>query len=149
MRLAAALLVLFALPVFADSRQRPNESDTGKLAGTWEGYVVDGRGENPNRGPVHLRLVISGNRMSAYDLSGPDTNKPLGSGIYRVGARSPLPELDATGIVLPGKRERTFIGVYELDGDTLRWCVDNRGKERPSEFRTAAGKYLLVLKRKG
>ena len=56
--------------------------------------------------------------------------------------------INATGVVLPGKRERTFLGIYSLEGDTLKWCVDNRQKERPTEFRSAGGKYLLVLKRK-
>lgn len=148
MRLVAALLIALGLPALADAtRQRPAESNISRLAGTWEGFVVDGRGENPNRGPVHLRLVIEGNRMAAFDLSEPNRNQSLGSGTYRVGSSSGLPELDATGIVLPGKRARSFIGIYELDGDTLKWCVDNRGKERPSEFRTAGGKYLLILKR--
>lgn len=147
MRLATALLIVLGLPPLAGAPQRPADAGPAKLAGTWEGYVVDGRGENPNRGPVHLRLVISGNQMSAYDLSGPDKGTPLGTGTYRVGSSSPLAELDATGVVLPGKRARTFIGVYEVDGDTLKWCVDNRGKQRPTEFRTAGGKYLLILKR--
>jgi uncharacterized protein (TIGR03067 family) len=72
----------------------------------------------------------------------------MGSGVYSIDPTKPLKEIDATGIVLPGKRERTYLGIYELSGDTLKWCVDNRQTERPTEFRTSRGNYLLILKRK-
>jgi uncharacterized protein (TIGR03067 family) len=41
------------------------------------------------------------------------------------------------------------LGIYELDGDTLKECFDPDGKERPTEFKTAAGSgtVLRVLKR--
>jgi uncharacterized protein (TIGR03067 family) len=57
-------------------------------------------------------------------------------------------ELDATGVVLPGKQEKTYQGIYDLSGDKLKWCVSPRKGERPAEFQTAKGSYLLVLKRK-
>lgn len=48
---------------------------------------------------------------------------------------------------------KTFIhkGIYEWDGETLRFCFDNTGTVRPKEFNSPAGKdniYLSVLKRK-
>jgi uncharacterized protein (TIGR03067 family) len=122
------------------------EAEMKKLAGTWEGYAVENRGERPDRGPVHLRLIFQGAKISAVDLGSPD-NKDMGSGAFKLDPDKGIKEIDAIGIVLPGKRERTFLGIYELDGDTLKWCVDNRSKERPTEFRTISGKYLLILKR--
>src|SRR5215212_9230936 len=43
----------------------------------------------------------------------------------------------------------TMLGIYELDGDTLKACFDTAGKKRPTEFKTAAGSghMLLVMKR--
>ena len=67
---------------------------------------------------------------------------------FKLDPTQKLKEMDATGGVLPAKKDRTFLGIYELDGDTLKWCVDNRRKERPTEFRTANGAYLLILKRR-
>jgi uncharacterized protein (TIGR03067 family) len=117
-----------------------------KLAGTWEGYVVEGEGENPDRGPVHLRVTITDSKIEAVDLD--QGEKEMGSGTFQIDPTKMTREIDATGVILPGKRERTFQGIYALDGDTLKWCVDNRSQDRPSEFRTEKGKYLLILKRK-
>jgi uncharacterized protein (TIGR03067 family) len=147
MRIALPLVILFAAATSADE---PPSMDAAAVAiksleGTWEGYAVEGRGERPDRGPVHLRLTFAGDEISAVDLDG-DT-RDLGKGKCKIDPSQPIHQLDATGILLPGKRERTFLGIYELDRDTLKWCVDNRQKERPTEFRTAGGKFLLVLKR--
>lgn len=146
-----SVLLLIVTLAWANEPKSPKEdpmaAEKKKLEGTWEGYAVDGRGEKPNQGPVHFRVIIKDNKISAVDLGSPDKNKDMGSGSYTLDPSKTLKEIDATGIVLPGKRERTFLGIYELDGDTLKWCVDHRAKERPTEFRTASGKYLLILKR--
>jgi uncharacterized protein (TIGR03067 family) len=41
-------------------------------------------------------------------------------------------------------------GIYELNGDDLKICLDLAGKTRPTQFKTTAGDQclLLVLKRK-
>ena len=130
-----------AEPAGADAVQ----AELKKLAGTWEGYVVEGEGEHPDRGPVHLRLTITERKIAAVDLG--QGGKEMGSGTIKIDPNKETREIDATGVILPGKRARTFLGVYALDGDTLKWCVDNRSKDRPGEFRTEKGNYLLILKR--
>lgn len=35
-------------------------------------------------------------------------------------------------------------GIYEIDGDTLRVCFDEAGKQRPTEFKSAAGSETFV-----
>lgn len=44
------------------------------------------------------------------------------------------------------KRKEIWLGIKQLDGDTLRWCVDK--KTRPTEFEAKQGAFLLILKRK-
>jgi uncharacterized protein (TIGR03067 family) len=147
MRNALAACALLCPVAWADAPDKDAvKAELKKLEGVWEGYAVDGKGETPDRGPVHLRLTITDTKISAVDLG--NANKDMGTGTYTIDPARPVKEIDATGVVLPGKRERTYPGIYELDGDTLKWCVDNRAKERPTEFRTANGKYLLILKRK-
>jgi uncharacterized protein (TIGR03067 family) len=45
---------------------------------------------------------------------------------------------------------KTQLGIYELDGDTVKFCFAAPGKERPTEFTAAEGSHrtLSVWKRK-
>lgn len=61
--------------------------------------------------------------------------------------------MDITGTEGPNKG-RTFLAIYELDGETLKICYDLGGKDRPTEFRTRPGslQFLAVyhrMKREG
>lgn len=44
----------------------------------------------------------------------------------------------------------TWPGIYEINGDDMKICLDLEGKARPTEFKTKPGskQLLLVLKRK-
>jgi hypothetical protein len=37
-----------------------------------------------------------------------------------------------------------MLGIYEIDGDTLRVCFDPEGKKRPTEFKSASGSQTFV-----
>lgn len=132
-----------------------NRSDTPaagnvqqRLAGAWRGWVVDGRGDNPNGGQMEMELRIEGNRMSAREVGtnrspqGPD----LGNGTFTVSGSGNSGSLDAVGTG-GAPNGRDFPGIFELDGDTLKWCVSNRGRNRPRNFETGAGKYYMILRR--
>jgi uncharacterized protein (TIGR03067 family) len=119
------------------------DRDRDQLVGTWQGFVVEGRGANPNDGPVKIEVVITRDRITARDLR---ADKSLGEGTYKLDSAKKLKEIDATGSV-SGRRSRTFLGIYEIEGDTLKWCADNVGKGRPAEFLSQRGQYLLILKR--
>ena len=41
-------------------------------------------------------------------------------------------------------RGKTFLAIYELNGDTLRVCYDLTGKVRPTEFKTRKGEPLFL-----
>jgi len=40
---------------------------------------------------------------------------------------------------------KTFLTIYELNGDTLRLCYDLSGKGRPTEFKTTPGSQLFLV----
>ena len=52
------------------------------LDGVWRGFVVEGKGEQPDRGSVHLELTIQGDRITARRLDG--GGSPLGQGTYKI-----------------------------------------------------------------
>ena len=69
----------------------------------------------------------------------------LGEGTFVVTAEGNSGPLDATGIGGPtaGREHR---GIFELEGDTLKWCVNNfRGRTRPQAFETVGSNYFMIL----
>ena len=40
-----------------------------------------------------------------------------------------------------------MLGIYELKGDTLKVCFDPKGKERPTDFTSKAGRMTAVVER--
>lgn len=142
-RVVGGLLGLAALVLPAGSHG-DDASDRQKLVGTWQGYLAEPRGDRP--GPVRFsEVVISAERIRARRLDGSD----MGEGTYQLGANGRARTLDANG--LSGEpRGKTFLGIYEIQGDTLRWCMANPGKPRPEEFmsRPGGGQFLMVLRRK-
>lgn len=47
----------------------------------------------------------------------------------------------------PDGKVMTFRGIYSLDGDTLKWCMNHDGADvcRPEEFRTKKGSPLRIF----
>lgn len=138
MTLHTFLLSVTAVCILAQSTQAADP-----LKGAWEGYVVEGKGEKPNTGIMHIRLEIDGTKMAGTDLR---AKKPLGEGTFKIDADGK--GLDATGTVMGAGKDRTYLGIYAVDGDTLRWCVSNfQVKTRPEVMESKKAQFLMVLKR--
>lgn len=114
-----------------------------QLLGTWEGAVVSDEETGARRATIR-ELTITLDKISATDGDG----RSLGEGSYKLAEEGGLLTIDATGIQGPAMNQ-TMLGIWKLEGDTLRWCSANGGKPRPTEFKTrSSGPYLMVLKRK-
>lgn len=116
------------------------------LAGVWRGWVVRGTGEDPNSGEMEIELTITDNRMVAKELGTQRAPGGLGAGTFTVMGATAGGMLDADGTEGP-QTGRHYQGIYELHGDTLRWCVSNRGRQRPTTMATDRGNYLMILHR--
>jgi hypothetical protein len=130
-------------PVGAKSSSGAKPAENLDLNGTWRGYVVEGKGQNPNRGSVHLELKIQGNRISAQRLDG--QGGFLGEGTYQITAER-FYMIDATEIRERGKG-RTYLGICRFAPDLMYWSVANPGNPRPVDFETKGRQFLLILKR--
>lgn len=119
-------------------------AERAKLAGVWRGFTVEGKGENPDRGPVKLELTITERTMRGIQIR--DSERiDHGQGEYTLDLAADPSRLDAATTVGRG-RKRAYLGIYKLEGDTLRWCVSPQ-KVRPQTFETRKGQFLLILKR--
>lgn len=134
-------LFAISIPLAA---QEAGQAAREKLVGVWNGYVVEGKGENPNKGPVKLELTISKDLIRAKQFKG-GKDFDLGEGTYEILLSKSPNHLDGNKKLGNGNRKQTWVGIYRLDGDTLKWCVGR--KERPLEFETKRGVFLLILKR--
>lgn len=114
-----------------------------KLAGFWKGFAVEGKGEKPDQGPVKLELTISEKTIKGIEKKG-EGQIDHGEGSYTFDLTGTPRVLDAAKTNERGRKEE-WVGIYELDGDTLKWCVGR--KTRPATFETFKGQFLLILKR--
>ncbi|OYW22191.1 MAG: hypothetical protein B7Z55_04905 [Planctomycetales bacterium 12-60-4] len=122
-------------------------ADAKGLDGVWRGWVVRGRGEDPNSGEMEVELTIRGNRIDGRELG---TNRApeggLGSGVFTLAGDGKSGTLDAEQTSGP-QTGRNYLGIYEIAGDTLRWCVTARNRERPASMATDRGTFLMILRR--
>ncbi|MFN4261033.1 MAG: TIGR03067 domain-containing protein [Gemmataceae bacterium] len=147
------LLLVFALmmgwaewskPLRVLGQQAP-AGDQAKLQGKWKGWVVNDKGENPEQGPVHLELTVQGDEIKAKQLN-PGADPNLGEGTFKLALMGDKRHIDAVRTSTPGKGQ-TYAGIYQIDGDTWKWCTGTPKRPRPEDFATRKGQFLLILKR--
>lgn len=85
-----------------------------------------------------MKLVIEGDKYTVTVLDSVD------KGTTKVDATAKPKTMDVTGTDGPNKG-KTFLAIFEDNGDTMRICYDLEGKTRPTEFKTTKEKpYFLV-----
>jgi hypothetical protein len=115
------------------------------LDGLWRGFVVEGKGENPDRGQTALELTIKGNQIMARRLDG--QGDALGGGYFKITPSAQVTAMDALEARNAG-RPKGYQGICDLSKpDTLKWCVATPGVRRPGNFETKGNQFLLILKR--
>ena len=144
----SAVLLATVLAMAATRPARPGDGKgqaaAPSLDGVWKGFVVEGKGEKADRGPVHLELTIKGDVITAKRFDGQDT-QDMGGGTYKITPGKTV-IMDATE-TKPNGKGRTYLGILSLEGDTLKWCVATPNNERPTEFESKKPQFLLILKR--
>jgi hypothetical protein len=130
------LLTILALGTVSATASQPNAKARQRLIGTWRGGLAD------ERQPA-MELVITAARISGKDLK---TGESLGEGQYSVDPVKGI--LDAHGVANP-VRGQSFLGIYSLQDDTLKWCSNNGSEKRPAKLvhNPGKGQFLLILKR--
>jgi uncharacterized protein (TIGR03067 family) len=117
----------------------PSKADCDKLQGTWltvtlvnDGKTVVDEKTPPKAGPT-TKLVYDANKWLIKV-----GDKTVASGVFKIDSTKKPKEidiLDDSGV----KNDKTKLGIFELDGDTYKFCLAPAGKPRPSEFTSKAG----------
>ncbi len=151
MKISRFLILTTGLLATADGRGKddPPNGDLAKLTGTWltVSLVNDGKtlvGENvpAKEGPT-TRLAYDRNKWMVKV-----GDKTVATGTIKIDSTKTPKEIDVmdeSGM----KNGKTQLGIYELDGDTYKYCLAPAGKRRPAEFtsKVGSGHSLGVSKR--
>jgi uncharacterized protein (TIGR03067 family) len=139
------VLVAAGLLLAADApRDEAAKKDLERMQGDWaaDSYVQDGV-EVPRDDAQSLFRTVKGNGYTVFRF-----NKAIGKGTFTLDATKRPRAIDARPAA--GKGEAPpILGIYELDGDTLKLCFAMPGKERPAAFtsRPGSGHVLTVWRR--
>jgi uncharacterized protein (TIGR03067 family) len=141
-RLALALGIALFGAAAADDKEAAKK-DLDKLQGTWTFVSVEQDGQALPQGDPGPTITFQGDKFTVKA-----GDQVVQAGTQTLDAGKTPKTVDAKVTEGEGKGT-TMLGIYELDGDTLKACFDTQGKKRPTEFKTAGGSghMLVVMKR--
>lgn len=135
-----ALLLTFALALSAVAAPVPKPlkkaDDLTVLEGRWEGVTVD-TGSGPSNGGSYWFEVKDG-KLS----TGIGTTPGYVARTLRIDATTTPKQID-----VDDTRGGFHLGIFEIDGDTIRWCESSSTTNRPPEFKAVNGFNLLIYRR--
>jgi uncharacterized protein (TIGR03067 family) len=139
------LLVAFglALTITSSSWSDDAKDAARALEGTWLPSEAELAGQKyPESILKTMKLVVKDDKYTV--TVGEATDK----GECKLNPSAKPKEMDIIGTDGPNKG-KTYMTIYELDGDTLKVCYDLSGKGRPTEFKTkeATKLFLVTYKR--
>jgi len=145
---AVASLLALAILRAADAPKAAGLDDDKALQGSW---VIDSAEFKATRSPelVGSTLTFAAGKVS---LSRKDKERPSQSAYVLRPSSSPK-EIELTPLDDSGKADgsKTIRGIYRLEGDTLRICMNDRAGPDPTPVEFKTDKYsndvLLVLTR--
>jgi hypothetical protein len=127
--LVMAIAFLFAL-------ESASADDRKAIFGVWKGTL-------PGEQFGDIELTITADKISGRNLT---TGRTLGEGTYEIDPAKGT--IDAHGLEGPFSK-KTYLGLFSLEGNTLKWVSNGRLKNRPVDLvhRTDKDQYLMVLER--
>ena len=115
------------------------EKEVKKFQGTWtiESSVTGGK-------------ELTADELKGFILTfeGDKHTLKKGDDVFQVGTQKIDPSkspktIDVTMTEGPNKG-KVMLGIYEIDGDTMKVCFDPQGKKRPTEFKSGPGSENFV-----
>lgn len=144
-----SLFAALALPALLVAAPIPKDKEKAKdddaIQGTWKADKFDnggGPGGPPPGELEKIRFVFE--KEGKFKIAGGPNGEEM-KGTFKIDPAAKVKAIDLT-ITPPGsEKPETMLGLYELDGDTLKVCMTGGpNKVRPEEFKTD-GKSLVII----
>ena len=142
---AIVILLLLAWNVSADeAKDEAIKKDRAAYEGTWQCTSLESNGEKSAEEDVAKISVINEANKWTIEIEG----KVFARGTSTIDPTKQPKQIDVTGTEGEFKG-KSYLGIYEITGDTRKVCLSDAGKDRPTEFATASedGRILAVFKR--
>lgn len=131
--LTSALVLMSAAAAWGDDKSAES------IQGVWLPTAAELGGQPfPDEVRKTIKLVV---KDETYTVT---VGKQVDRGTLKVDPAANPKAMDIKGTEGPNK-DKTIPAIYERYGDALRICYDLSGKERPKEFKTAAGPKLFLV----
>jgi uncharacterized protein (TIGR03067 family) len=136
-----SLLATFAFPALLVAAPIPKDKEKVKdddaIQGTWKADKFDnggGPGGPPPGELEKIRFVFE--KEGKFKIAGGPNGESIG-GTFKLDPAAKVKTIDLILTPPGGEKPETMLGLYELDGDTLKLCITNGpGKDRPAELKT-------------
>ena len=141
---AVMLLAALYLASAPTPPPKPDKEEWKRLNGTWEvvNVVTDGVTTWPSRRGPAITMMFKDGKYAVKT-----NNENDAEGAAKVAPRDSPRSLDITPATGPNKG-KTFLGIYEFRGDTLRLCFALPGKPRPKAFQSKEGSGHILITHK-
>jgi uncharacterized protein (TIGR03067 family) len=141
MKRCTPLLATIILVVGAAPKDDANAVDLKKMQGDWmvDTMVKDGI-KIPDDDARALFRTVKDDTYSVARFS-----RVVGKGTFKIDATKKPKTIDSTPAGAADKAQQV-LGIYELDGDTLKICNAPQGKDRPTDFEAKQGsEHTLII----
>jgi uncharacterized protein (TIGR03067 family) len=137
--------------ILAESpREEIIKKELEKFQGTWRVIAVEENGQKVPEDKLRETVATVEIKGNKHTLRYP--GKTLGPVTIKI---EPTIKPEHYDMTIPEGAEngpnagKTLQGIYELEGDTWKYCQDKTGKGRPTEFSGKAGSgWVLVIMKK-
>jgi uncharacterized protein (TIGR03067 family) len=138
------MLVMGVLAIAQEPKKPAHPEEFQKLQGTWILESWETAGEELSTANLKKRAAFIGANMLILRKEG----KILHAGLMQIDPTKSPARLDLAIKEGVGK-DTIMLGIYELDGDTLKICLDTEGEARPKEFvsKVKTNHQLITLKK--
>jgi uncharacterized protein (TIGR03067 family) len=151
MKICCFLILVTVLLAAADGLGQGNatQGDLDKLRGTWltvslvnDGKTLVDEKTPPPAGPA-TKVAYDGTTWMVKV-----GDKTVATGKFKIDPTKTPKEMDVMD-ESGAKNDQTKLGIYEVSGDTYRYCLATAGKPRPKDFtsKEGSGHSLGVMKR--